>query len=344
MRYIKFLKSLKTKDAEVYFNHDLKRETSFKIGGKAKYFVVVKNEKTLLEILSRCKKFFILGGGTNTLFADKNFDLTFIKLGGNFKRIYCGKSTITAFAGAPLSALCFEARKNSFGGLEFLFGIPGTVGGAIFGNAGAFNQDILSCAEKIKVLKDGKIFWTKSFTYSYRSSNFKKDGSIILAATFSVLKADQNQIDQKMKEYMRNRKETQPIGQFSAGSVFKRDKIGEENIIPAKIIDNLGLKGVKIKDAKVSEKHAGFIVNAGMARFKDVYNLIQLIKKTVYKNCKIKLEEEIVIFGGKKIATARRLPHPHSLQPRKGNNFRKCNGCEKKGTKNNCNNRPWLQP
>ena len=331
MRYKKFLKSLSVKDATFYYNHSLASQTSFKIGGKAKYFVVVKNQKTLENLLSKCKKFFILGGGTNTLLTFKYYNGTIIKLSGNFKRIYVGKNKLTAMAGASLFSVCKIARDNSLCGLEFLYGIPGTVGGAIFGNAGAFEEEVLGHVSRVKVFRNGKIFWTKNFSYSHRDSSFKRGGGVILGAQFSLSPGDKKEIEEKMKDLLARRKQTQPYGSFCAGSVFKRLKIGGQTIFPAKIIDNLGLKGVKIGGAKVSEKHAGFIVNFENASAKDVLRLIKKIKKIVYKTNNLKLEEEIIIFGGKKLAFNRRFSHPHTLQPRKGNNFRKCNFGKEKG-------------
>lgn len=331
MKYKKFLKSLSPKDAIVYYNYDLAPHTSFKIGGKAKYFVVVKNEKTLKNLLSKCKKFFILGGGTNTLLSFKYYSGTVIKLGGNFSRLYVGKNKLTAMAGANLFSLCKLAKDSSLSGLEFLYGIPGTVGGAIFGNAGAFEEEILSRVTRVKVFKGGNFFWTKNFSFSHRNSSFKKDGSIILGAQFSLSPGDKKEIEEKMKDLLARRKQTQPYGAFCAGSIFKRLEVGDQTIFPAKIIDNLGLKGVKIGGAKVSEKHAGFIVNFEKASATDVLRLIKKIKKIVYKTNNLKLEEEIIIFGGKRLDFNRRFPHSHTLQPRKGNNFRKCDFGKEKG-------------
>ena len=152
-----------------------------------------------------------------------------------------------------------------------------------------------------------------------------------MGAQFSLSPGDKKEIEGKMKDLLARRKQTQPYGAFCAGSIFKRLEVGDQTIFPAKIIDNLGLKGVKIGGAKVSEKHAGFIVNFEKASATDVIRLIKKIKKIVYKTNNLTLEEEIIIFGGKRLDFNRRFPHSHTLQPRKGNNFRKCDFGKEKG-------------
>lgn len=328
MNYNKFLRNLKIKDASVYFNYDVKHLTSFKIGGKVKYFVIVKNEKTLKDIISFKKKYFIIGGGTNVLFNDTKLNITLIKLGGVFKKIRAGNEFITAGAGSSLYSVNKKAKENNLSGLEFSYGIPGSVGGAVFGNAGAFDNEILNAVASVKILNKNKIYWESNFSYSYRDTTFKKNNSIILCVKFKLLKKCSQEIEFAQKQFLEKRMLSQPYNKFSAGSVFKRVYINEQIFYPAKIIDKLGLKGVTIGGAKISEKHAGFIINENNAKFKDVLKLIKIIKKTVYKNNKLKLKEEIIIVGGKFNVYFRGFSHPHKIfktQSWKRNNNRKCN-------------------
>lgn len=330
MRYKQFLKQLPKKDGVVFFNEPLSSHCSFKIGGTAKYFVATHNTQTLLQLFSKTKKIFVLGLGTNTLFANKFFRGTIVKLGGNFLKTRCKNNTIIAGAGLSLFSLAKILREKELGGLEFAFGIPGTVGGAVLMNAGAFEDEIGNYVEKVKIFNGKSVFWTKNFNFSYRNSSFKQNKQIILAVKFKLEKLPSEKIFALQKEYMSRRRNSQPYGEASAGSVFKRIIKQGEILYPAKMIDNLGLKGVKIGDAKISEKHAGFIVNTNDAKFNEVYKLIKQIKRIVKKETGESLEEEIVFFRGKRNDYFRRLPHPHNLFQRKtqlktckGNNLRK---------------------
>ena len=323
MKYELFLKNLKITDAKVFYDYDIKNLTSFKIGGKAKYFVIVKNTKTLIKLLKHCKKYFILGGGTNVLFSDKNYNGTIIKLEGSFKKIRVTKNYITCGSGASLFEINKIAKNNSLSGIEFSYGIPGTIGGAIFGNAGAFDDEILNYVTEVKILKNNKVFWTKNFSHSYRKSCFQDDNSIILSAKIMLNYGNKNLIDAMQKANLLKRINSQPYGKPCAGSVFKREINDGKIIFPAKIIDTLGLKGVTIGGAMISTKHAGFIVNGNNAKFKDVIKLIKHVKKIVYKNYNLKLKEEIIIVGGKANAYFGRFPHPFKIfktKPRQRNN------------------------
>ena len=167
MRYEQFLKQLPTKDGVVFFNEPLSSHCSFKIGGTAKYFVAAYNTQTLLQIFSKTKKVFVVGLGTNTLFADKFFRGTIVKLGGNFFKTRCKNNTIIAGAGLSLFSLAKTLREKELGGLEFAFGIPGTVGGAVLMNAGAFGDEIGNYVEKVKVFnsKTNKSFLRLSLSF-----------------------------------------------------------------------------------------------------------------------------------------------------------------------------------
>jgi UDP-N-acetylmuramate dehydrogenase len=306
---------------EIKKNVSLKNYSTFKIGGKAKYFLIAKNEKEILKGIGWARKkkipFFILGGGSNVLFSDKGFNGLLIKLQNTQYEIRNTK--IIAEAGVPLQKLVLETAKKGLSGLENLAGIPGTLGGAIWGNAGAFGREIGDLVEEVKVLEvkgsrlKVKRLKNKECEFGYRDSVFKRRKNwIILGATLKLKKGVKKEIEKKIKEILKLRKEKQPLQFPSAGSVFKnlpmkkvpkkvREKFKEKiknGFLPAAVlIEAAGLKGYQIGGAKISEKHANFIVNIKSAKASDVKELIGKIKKEVKKKFKIKLEEEIELVG-----------------------------------------------
>ena len=305
-------------------NVSLKNFSTFKIGGKAKYFCKVKKREDLFEILEWAKKkkipFFILGGGSNILFSDKGFKGLVIKIElGDFKFF---NSKLFAQAGCPLMKLVLESVKREKEGLEWAAGIPGTLGGAIVGNAGAFGKEMKDVVEKIEVLKikKNKIeilnFQNKDCQFGYRESKFKKEKNLILlSATLKLKKGKRKILEKKIKEILEKRKEKYPLNFPSAGCIFKnvplkkvpkkfqkifRNKIQKKpilNLSAAIFIEKANLKGLKIGRAQVSKKHANFIVNLGGAKAKDVLRLIKKIKGKVKEKFKVELEEEIILVG-----------------------------------------------
>lgn len=298
--YKNFLNSIQLKDALISYNENLKKYCSFKIGGKAKFFIIVNNENALLKILkwNKYKRFFVLGAGTNILFKDRTFNGTIIKLGGKFNQIKIlsfkkNYKMIEVGAGVNLFRLNSFLKSNELAGLEWSFGIPGSVGGATKMNAGAYGFEFGNFIYSVKILSNNKISWTKNFYFSYRNSSF--NNCIILAVKLKLPVGNFLEIENLQREYLKKRIESQPYEEYSAGSVFKRIINKEEIIYPAKIIDNLGLKGAKIGDAEISTKHAGFIINKDNAKCKDVLKLIKLIQRKVKKNTGKQLETEIII-------------------------------------------------
>jgi UDP-N-acetylmuramate dehydrogenase len=303
----------------------LKEYTTFKIGGPARYFFVAENKEDLKNAILWAKKkklpFFILGGGSNILFSDNGFNGLVIKLQNAQYEIRNTK--IIAEAGVPLQKLVLESAKKGLSGLENLAGIPGTVGGAIWGNAGAFGREIGNLVEKVKVLDVGssklevKRLKNKDCKFGYRDSIFKrKKNLIILEATLKLKRGKRKEIEEKIMEILRLRKEKQPLEFPSAGSVFKnvpiekvskrirekfKEKIKDGFLPTGVLIDAAGLKGFQIGGAKISEKHANFILNVGNAKASDVKELMEKIKKEVKKKFKIQLEEEIKLVGFKPI-------------------------------------------
>ena len=303
---------LKIPSTEILLNEDLKNHTTFKLSNSfAKGIIVCNTNSSLLKTLKvlknknsysknskthlKGKENLILGCGSNVVFKDNFYDNYIIKLGKNFKKIILTKKYVEVGAGVNLFVLNKFLLNNSLCGLEWSFGIPGSVGGAVIMNAGAFNHSFLEFALEVKVLCDGKIFWEKNFSFSYRNSSFKENKNIVLAVRLKLEKGKKEDILENQKQYFERRLSSQPQ-EFSAGSVFKHVFIDGNILYPAKMIDNLGLKGVKIGDAEISTKHAGFIVNKKNATSTDVLALIDLIEKEVEKNYKVKLQREIEII------------------------------------------------
>jgi UDP-N-acetylmuramate dehydrogenase len=297
------------------FNEPLKKWTTFRIGGPAKYFFIAKNEKDLIKAIDLAKKFkipyFILGNGSNLLVSDKGYYGLVIKV--NYQKLEIENCKIIAGAGLLLSELLEESVKRGLTGLEWAIGIPGSVGGAVYQNAGAFGFDFSKIIKNVKVLRNGKIIKLskKKCGFDYRKSIFQKNKDVILEVEIKLKKGKRKKIQNLIKKYLSYRLKTQPTG-FSAGSIFKNCKLKKtflmkypqlqifkkSGIIPAGwLIEKCNLKGKRVGDAKISEKHANFIINKGKAKAKDVLSLIKLIKKEVFKRFKIKLKEEIEKIG-----------------------------------------------
>jgi UDP-N-acetylmuramate dehydrogenase len=276
----------------------LKNFTTFRIGGPAKYFLVAKKKEELIKAISLAKKlkipFFIFGGGSNLLVADEGFKGLIIKIQNSKFKIQ--NSKIVAEAGTILGQLVSASVKSGLTGLEWAIGIPGTVGGAIWGNAGAFGKSMADVTKTVTVFEIKnqkskiKILKNKDCKFGYRESIFRhKKNLIIFSAIIQLKKGKKSEIKKKIKKYLEYRKKTQPLNFPSAGSVFKNPP----GFFAAKLIEECGLKGKKIGGAKISEKHANFILNLGRAKAKDVLKLIKLIKEKVKKKFGIVLKEEI---------------------------------------------------
>ena len=274
-------------------NVKLKNYCSFKIGGKAKCIYFPENIRAIKYLLNylknKNKDYFILGNGTNILFPDKKIKKIIICL-KNIKEIQINENEIVCGAGVSLFELNKICAENNLAGLEFTFGIPGSVGGAVAMNAGAFGGEICNYLSEIVVCRNGEIFSRQNFKFSYRKGPLE-NGEILLCAKFKLKDDEKQKIIEKQCEYLQKRRCTQPYKEFSAGSVFKRNG----DIFPAKLIDEWGLKGLQIGGAKISEKHAGFIVNVGNAKQSDVLTLMELIE-WVAKSKGYNFEREIKVL------------------------------------------------
>jgi len=282
-------------DKKYQKNQKLSTYSSFRLGGLADWFCQAKNEKDLMEAISFCQKkkipFFILGGGSNILFSDKGFRGMVIKMEN--REIEIEKEKVMAGAGVSLKKLLQLTAENSLTGLEFLAGIYGTVGGAIVGNAGAWQENIGDKVERVRIFnKDDQFNWLnqEECQFVYRQSRFKKSKEIILKAEFKLKKGKEEEIKRKINENLAKR-EKQPQ-EPSAGSIFINPKPKSAGLL----IEACGLKGKRIGGAQISEKHANFIVNLGGAKASDVLELIALAQKKVKEKFKITLQPEIIIL------------------------------------------------
>ena len=274
--------------------------TTFKIGGKADYLITVDTEAELIEALSACKDnnipYMILGNGSNLLISDDGIEGAVIALSGEFKEISVDGDTITAGAGAKLSKLCTVALDNSLGGLEFAYGIPGSVGGAVYMNAGAYGGEMKDVVFSVIALtRNGelKTYAADKLQLGYRTSVFKTNGDIILYSKYKLHNDSKEAIKARMDDFMHRRVTKQPLEYPSAGSVFKRP----EGAFAGTLIEQCGLKGKTVGGAQVSEKHAGFIINIGSATCDDVMNLVKLVQDTVKAETGYSLEREIIRTG-----------------------------------------------
>lgn len=299
--------NLKIPKENIKFNEPMNKHTSFKVGGVADCYIRINDIQELKQILNFVSKnkipFFILGNGSNVLVTDKGVRGIAIQI--NIKKFEIidnndlDKSEdmqIILGAGNKISETAQKLLKENITGFEELAGIPGTIGGAIKMNAGAYKKeikDILECATVIDYNGNIIKLSNQDLKFEYRKSILFIEKYIVIEAIFNLKKGKSEEIKEKMDEYKKSRIEKQPVEYPSAGSTFKRGN----NYITAKIIDEAGLKGYTIGGAQVSEKHAGFIINKGNATAKDILELIEYVKKKVYETSKEKISLEIEIIG-----------------------------------------------
>jgi len=284
----------------VLVDEPMKNHTSFKLGGPADVLVTPLDKEQLVLILNYCNvnsvPFYVIGNGSNLIVRDKGIRGVVIKLFNNFNNISVEDDIICVEAGALLSRLANTACEYSLTGLEFAHGIPGTVGGAVTMNAGAYDgemKDVVFMTEFID--QNGKIVSLKGqeHEFSYRSSYIQKHHGIVTRSWLKLQKGNKEEIQAKMDDLMRRRKDKQPLEMPSAGSVFKRP----EGYFAGKLIEDCGLRGFTIGGAQVSTKHCGFIVNIGNATAQDVLDLIKSIQSKVKDKFDVELNTEVRIIG-----------------------------------------------
>ena len=280
-------------------NEPLAAHCTFKIGGPAQLFVQPQTEQQLCSAAALCKeqavRYYLLGNGSNILFADEGFAGVVIDISALGSDIAVEGNMLTAGAGVRLAALCRAALEHGLSGLEFAYGIPGTVGGAVYMNAGAYGGEMKDVLTVVRYLTaEGEVVQASAaeLDLSYRHSIFEENGGCILSAQFVLQPGNAADIRAKMDELMARRKASQPLEYPSAGSTFKRP----EGYYAAALIDQCGLKGLTVGGAQVSEKHAGFVINRGSAACADVTALMAEIQRRVKAQTGVELEPEVRVI------------------------------------------------
>ncbi len=299
MNFKSFEEFLTSQNIGYKMDEPMREHTSFKIGGPADIFVIPENEAQLTECIGFVKKnaipYFVIGKGSNLLVSDKGIEGAVISL-NELNTIKVEGNTITAGAGASLAAVCIAAHKNCLSGLEFAFGIPGGVGGALYMNAGAYGGEmshVVSSARYITASGEIGELALSEMALGYRTSIFKNSNMIITSVSFSLEVGDSAEIKAKMDDFMERRRSKQPLEYPSAGSTFKRP----EGYFAGALIEKNGLKGAYEGGAMVSEKHAGFVINYSDATAEDVKQLMKRVQDTVYKADGVSLEPEVIFVG-----------------------------------------------
>ncbi len=284
---------------KVLRDEEMKNHCSFRVGGPARIFVEAESEKQLAVIMAVVDEFevksLVLGRGTNLLVRDEGFEGVVIHMGEDFSHIYVHNNTVNAEAGASLAAIASAALQNGLTGMEFAHGIPGSLGGALMMNAGAYGGEMADIVEFVRYLDaEGKIreAEAKDCRFAYRHSRFEEEKCIILGARLRLTPGNKEAIAARMKELSEKRIASQPLDKPSAGSTFKRPANG----YAAAMIDQCGLKGFSIGGAQVSEKHAGFVINAGDATFADIAAVMEHVQKVVFERFGVMLEPEVRIL------------------------------------------------
>lgn len=287
-------------DAELFFDESIAPYTSFKIGGAAKLLFKINDEDCLIRSVICCKvqgiPYFIMGKGSNVLVSGEGYNGVVFLLGGLFSGVRVSGETLHCLSGTPLSYICRCARENLLTGLEFAYGIPGTAGGAVYMNAGAYGGEMKDVVKSCHYLDEfGNVCGVlgDELDLSYRHSIFCENKGVILSVDIELKHGEKFKIDSRMNELMEKRREKQPLEYPSAGSTFKRP----EGDYAARLIDSCGLKGFTHGGAAVSEKHSGFVINKGGATFNDVIYVINAVKERVFKETGVMLECEIEILS-----------------------------------------------
>ena len=287
-------------EAKVLVQEPMASHTTFRIGGPADYFVMPETVEELAAVLKLCKEeqmpYFILGNGSNLLVGDKGFRGVVIQLYKNFDGIQIEGTKVTAKAGAMLIRVAKESGKAGLTGLEFASGIPGTIGGAMVMNAGAYGGEMKDVVTAVTVLtKEGdiKILTGDEMNFRYRGSVVEDEGYIVLEAVMELKEGNLEEIQARIDELSIQRKTKQPIEYPSAGSTFKRP----EGYFAGKLIQDAELRGYRVGGAQVSEKHCGFVINAGGATAADVMQLMQDVSDKVNAQFGVTLEPEVKRVG-----------------------------------------------
>ena len=299
-KYIK-LEEIISKD-KIKYDEDMSKHTTMKVGGKADVVVFPTSYDDIIKVCTFAKendiKIYVHGNGSNILVKDEGIRGIVLKITNKFSEVKFEENKVTALAGTPIPKLAFLAKDKELSGLEFACGIPGTVGGTVRMNAGAYGSEMSNIVESVEFLDENlniKVLKKEELNFSYRHSIFTNNKQyIVLKVVFNLTKAKKEDIEKLMKENSLARTTKQPLEYPSAGSVFKRP----EGYFVGKLVNDAGLRGHRIGGAQVSEKHTGFIVNKDNATCKDVLDLIEYVQKTVNDKFGVMLKTEVEIIGG----------------------------------------------
>ena len=299
MDYSVFTEFCKQAGIDVKLNESMKNHNGFKTGGNADIFITLGDRELLCALVETANSLeiplFILGKGSNLLVSDNGIEGAVVSL-AKMDEITIDGETVTAKAGTSLTALCVAVANQGLSGLEFAYGIPGSVGGALYMNAGAYGGEMADVVFDARfVTQNGQVgtIEKEDMNLGYRTSCFKQNGNIITDVTFKLIKGDKDEIWEKMNTLMGKRRDKQPLEYPSAGSTFKRP----EGYFAGALIEENGFKGKGVGGAQVSEKHAGFVINKSDATTKDILDLMKKIQETVLEKNGVKLEPEVIFVG-----------------------------------------------
>lgn len=285
---------------QILYNEPMKNHTSFKVGGPADIFIEPDDRAELVKAIKDLREqgvsYYIIGNGSNLLVSDKGLRGAVVKIGDKFGSVSINNDIITAESGVLLSTLSKMAAREGLTGMEFASGIPGSLGGAVTMNAGAYGGEMKDIVEWVEVLDQDlniKRLKNDEMKFMYRKSIIEPGKHIVIRCCIRLKKGNKDEIDNKMAELAEKRKSKQPLHLPSAGSTFKRP----EGYFAGKLIEDAGLRGFSIGGAQVSTLHCGFVVNNGDATAKDVYDLIRHVQKTVFEKFNVMLEPEVKILG-----------------------------------------------
>ena len=300
--YTDFLKEIASfmEGEDIKIDEMMSKHTSFRVGGPAKVFLTVHSEESLRNILLALKRYelpyFVLGNGSNLLVSDEGYDGVMVYLGEEFSEVEITGTQMRAKAAALLGKVARMAMEEELAGLEFAAGIPGSLGGGVVMNAGAYGGELSQVVTKVRAMNpDGEIIELEKdqLLLGYRTSIFKTKPFVILEVFMELQKGNKEEILVKIKEYTKARVEKQPLEYPSAGSTFKRP----EGYFAGKLIMDAGLRGYRVGDAQVSEKHCGFVINRGNATATEIKTLMENVAKKVKEEFGVDLEAEVIMLG-----------------------------------------------
>lgn len=284
----------------ILFHEPMNRHTTFRVGGEAECFIMIRQEEELAKLIPYLnqieQEYFILGNGSNLLVGDKGYRGIVLKFDGPMEEIRTDGTRVTAKAGAQLSKVAVTARENGLTGLEFAAGIPGSIGGGVVMNAGAYDGEMKQVVEEVRVMdRDGRISTLDNDTmeFGYRTSIIRNRPFTVLEVVLRLAEGDPDEIGARMEELAQLRRSKQPLEYASAGSTFKRP----EGYYAGKLIMDAGMRGYRIGGAQVSDKHCGFVINTGRATAADIREVIEEVQERVKERFHVSLEPEVVFLG-----------------------------------------------